>query len=442
MRGFEEQPTADETAEDEPLLDGTSRSSSIGPVSAASRSRNLILRVGNALLRELRPGLVARFLTAVVIITVLIVISINLQFADRPNEYDDQSVAFDFATNFSAIQDLEIWDQSYSIDDSFKIETHSHSTRSDGNMNPTQLIAWAHAYGFNALFLSDHNTLSGTTEVQALADRLNILVIPAIEYSCCRIHMNLINVTDTTGLQPVTWPTDEEIQRIIDLTHARGGYVIVNHLPWSQNIEYSYQIPTLPDHPTVAQLLDWHVDGFEGVHGNVIDLRILRLNKRLEKTREQFVVVASNDVHYATQPPNCWTLLSRSSLMQKSNKITVDDVLDEIFGKKKSTFMYSATGAPGRAYPALRTGWLEYAWFAPFTSLQFGWLFTERRGMYSFTGEFCHEKQFEVHVKRAVWFIVWCLCAFAAHEVVRASVIVLGAGFKTRTKHAERYAME
>jgi len=40
--------------------------------------------------------------------------------------------------------------------------------------------------------------------------------------------------------------------------------------------------------------------------------------------------------------------------------------------------------------------------------------------MYSFTGEFCHERHFAVRKSRAVWFIIWVLLAFLTYEVVRA----------------------
>lgn len=369
-------------------------------------------------------GWPSRFVALVLILTVLIAISIKLQFADRPSEYDDKAVTFPFRTNLSSIQDLEIWDESYTIEDSYRVETHSHSTKSDGNMTPKQLVNWAHAYGFNAIFLSDHNNINGVADARKEADKLGIVVIPSMEYTCCRIHMNLVNVTDTTSLQPVTWPSDKELKRIIEKTHDQGGYVVVNHLPWSQQTEYSYHLPTLPQHPPIEELLDWGVDSFESVHDNVIDLRMLRL---VEK--RGLPLIASNDIHVASQPPYVWTTLSRKSL--SAGVVTADDVLREIFHKRKSTFMYSATGALERAYAPLNGG---YSWYAPWTTLQFGWLFTERRGMYSFTGEFCHPRQFTVHVARAVWFVVWCIAGYVIFELCRALLILIVRRAKRRSE--------
>lgn len=40
--------------------------------------------------------------------------------------------------------------------------------------------------------------------------------------------------------------------------------------------------------------------------------------------------------------------------------------------------------------------------------------------MYSFTGEFCHERHFAVRKWRAVWFVIWVVLAFFIYEVARA----------------------
>ena len=44
-------------------------------------------------------------------------------------------------------------------------------------------------------------------------------------------------------------------------------------------------------------------------------------------------------------------------------------------------------------------------------------------GMYSFTGEFCHQRKFAVRRWRAVWFVIWIILAFFMYEVARAVVL-------------------
>lgn len=59
-----------------------------------------------------------------------------------------------------------------------------------------------------------------------------IVVIPGIEYTCCRIHMNLININESVPIGPPE-PSDEQLQDVIRRVHELGGLVIVNHIPWS-----------------------------------------------------------------------------------------------------------------------------------------------------------------------------------------------------------------
>ena len=54
-----------------------------------------------------------------------------------------------------------------------------------------------------------------------------------MEWTSCRLHMNLIGISEQVRLIPD--PTDADIKQIIDDTHKQGGLVVVNHRPWSLN---------------------------------------------------------------------------------------------------------------------------------------------------------------------------------------------------------------
>jgi len=49
--------------------------------------------------------------------------------------------------------------------------------------------------------------------------------------------------------------------------------------------------------------------------------------------------------------------------------------------------------------------------------------------MYSFTGEFCHERRFAIRWARGVWFVVWVTTAFLIYEVIRAGVVCVWVWF-------------
>ncbi len=71
---------------------------------------------------------------------------------------------------------------------------HTHSTRSDGRLSPTDLVDLAASRGVRIMALSDHDTVDGIEEARAAAARYpGFLLIPAVELSCdvpgTEVHM-------------------------------------------------------------------------------------------------------------------------------------------------------------------------------------------------------------------------------------------------------------
>ncbi|OLY81898.1 PHP domain-containing protein [Smittium mucronatum] len=66
------------------------------------------------------------------------------------------------------------------------LDAHSHTTSSDGRLSPKQLVDLAISNGYNAIIVSDHNTISGGLKAEKYAKEAHpndIIVIPAMEYS-------------------------------------------------------------------------------------------------------------------------------------------------------------------------------------------------------------------------------------------------------------------
>ena len=60
---------------------------------------------------------------------------------------------------------------------------HSHSTRSDGVLTPTELVRLAAGNGVRLLALTDHDSMEGIPEALAAASDAGIRIIPSIEMS-------------------------------------------------------------------------------------------------------------------------------------------------------------------------------------------------------------------------------------------------------------------
>lgn len=65
-----------------------------------------------------------------------------------------------------------------------KSEFHCHSTASDGQMSPSEIIIAAKELNLKSIALTDHDTTKGIEEAYTLAKSLNVNFIPGIELSC------------------------------------------------------------------------------------------------------------------------------------------------------------------------------------------------------------------------------------------------------------------
>lgn len=65
-----------------------------------------------------------------------------------------------------------------------KAEFHCHTTASDGNLSPTEVVQLAKTNGVEYLAITDHDTVDGLPEAKEACDKLNIKFIPGIELSC------------------------------------------------------------------------------------------------------------------------------------------------------------------------------------------------------------------------------------------------------------------
>jgi predicted metal-dependent phosphoesterase TrpH len=65
-----------------------------------------------------------------------------------------------------------------------RADLHIHTTHSDGNYTPAQVIDLARRSGLSAVAITDHDTLAGFAEARAAAEGTPVEVIPAAEITC------------------------------------------------------------------------------------------------------------------------------------------------------------------------------------------------------------------------------------------------------------------
>ena len=71
----------------------------------------------------------------------------------------------------------------------FATELHCHTIHSDGTFTPEELIQHAKAFGLDAIAITDHNTVSGVSAVEAAGRLAGVCVLPGVEWTTYYGHM-------------------------------------------------------------------------------------------------------------------------------------------------------------------------------------------------------------------------------------------------------------
>jgi len=112
-----------------------------------------------------------------------------------------------------------------------KVDLHSHSTRSDGQLTPTELVDLAVEQGVSLFALTDHDSLDGIVEAQVRAAEHNLSFINGVELSTqwngIPLHMVALNfdLNNPALLEVVTQNQTirlDRARRIADLLIKQG----------------------------------------------------------------------------------------------------------------------------------------------------------------------------------------------------------------------------
>jgi predicted metal-dependent phosphoesterase TrpH len=94
------------------------------------------------------------------------------------------------------------------------IELQSHSTVSDGQLAPAEVVAQAWEAGVTTLALTDHDAVAGVEEATEAAKQLGVELVPAIEMSCVHEYAEDLHIcgywVDLTTIGPVCQRAQKE----------------------------------------------------------------------------------------------------------------------------------------------------------------------------------------------------------------------------------------
>ncbi|HZW00604.1 MAG TPA: CehA/McbA family metallohydrolase [Candidatus Deferrimicrobium sp.] len=108
----------------------------------------------------------------------------------------------------------------------FRGNLHTHTTNSDGDSAPDEVVAWYRDAGYDFLALTDHDLLTLPRDHAAAATPM--LLIHGEEVTAGDVHVNGLGIRST--ISPVIGATvAETLQRNVDAVMADGGMASVNH---------------------------------------------------------------------------------------------------------------------------------------------------------------------------------------------------------------------
>jgi hypothetical protein len=115
----------------------------------------------------------------------------------------------------------------------FKGNTHTHTTESDGDSSPDDVVRWYREHGYHFLVLSDHNVLTDVASLNARDGRdPDFLLIPGEEvtdrFEGTPIHVNGLDVQALVQPQHGASVVDV-LQRNIDAIRSVKGVPHINH---------------------------------------------------------------------------------------------------------------------------------------------------------------------------------------------------------------------
>ena len=116
-------------------------------------------------------------------------------------------------------------------------DLHLHTTASDGKLTPAQVVAKAKKLGYQAIAITDHDTVSGLPEALAEGEKQQIEVIPGIEFSTIsgerEIHIlgYYVDINSTILFEKLTQFIEARENRAVKMVEKLNDFGIKISLP-------------------------------------------------------------------------------------------------------------------------------------------------------------------------------------------------------------------
>ena len=110
----------------------------------------------------------------------------------------------------------------------FVADLHNHTTASDGEYSPTELVKTAKEMGINTIGVTDHDTLNGLDEALAAGAEAGVKVVPGVEVSLRFRRHNFVGTLHYLLYIPYELLDDAEFREMATgiFSQGRGGGLV------------------------------------------------------------------------------------------------------------------------------------------------------------------------------------------------------------------------
>jgi hypothetical protein len=174
-------------------------------------------------------------------------------------------------------------------------------------------------------------------------------------------------------------------------------------------LEGGYQLPRLPNHPSIEQLISWGVDGFEVINQETFDIASYQTS-----VQHNLIQMVGMDLHHPSVGAQVWLTVNAANLTRAA-------IMDEIRNRRTS-FLFDPAGTRPRVYvdsPASYLTLTPLTWLGDYFSM----FYSDSKGMYSFQGSFCQPEILTINGSVIGWFIFWVIIFLITFELVRLFAI-------------------
>jgi hypothetical protein len=110
----------------------------------------------------------------------------------------------------------------------FRGNLHTHTTNSDGDSPPEDVVAWYRDAAYDFLVITDHDFVTLPADYAPIAGRM--LLVAGEEVTAGSIHVNGLGITDVVMPRLASsGAASDTLQENIDAVRAVGGVPTVNH---------------------------------------------------------------------------------------------------------------------------------------------------------------------------------------------------------------------